>query len=474
MNRTLATLALTLLAGCNIGEPDLSYTRPEMTGAWDTTYLLDATPALVTKEALAEHAALVEEHYWSYAQVNGICWPPMRTDGALEHPDSWVSGGDSALFTGYGLAAAVWRYRVTGEGLSRIVSSLEGLYLLTHVTGTRGVIARCAFPAEEKTKFYYNQWGSRIERGFVGVGDEILSPLRPGVIFPPQVYYTRATKDQLSGILFGLAVTWSQLEPMMVELEDREMVRKIRDVVATITQNVYDHLQKHNWTILDEKGENDTNSKHVSGLLRVSMLALYRKTATITHPDGVLKAEKDYGEELDSFLALANILIVGDRFNNFDQYYGHNLRVTRSYAVWVLGDQHDKKKIHDYFKSNVWSFVKGHQNAWFAYIGAAMGSGSATEGFAALQSLSLKPLRGWSSPLKGQEIKPSLAAATANCTAPYVKAPHLRKPTKYSSWQKEPWDVGDGEEFDKEGRNSVTGVGFLSSYWLARYHQLLD
>ena len=127
-------------------------------------------PDDVSINELEDRAILLENHYQKYAQVEGVIWQPNRSDLSLEHPDSYGSGGDSAIFGGYKLAADVFRYAAIGktENLNKALQSLRGVYILTHIAGP-GIIARCAFPADQPEKWGFPAfWQHRIDKGFVG------------------------------------------------------------------------------------------------------------------------------------------------------------------------------------------------------------------------------------------------------------------------------------------------------------------
>jgi len=473
----LAFVCVGFLVGCKI-HPRIEFHRPPYAGEdWDTTYLLDVDPSKVSIAALASHATLLDDHYWKYAQHNGICWPPWRSSEDRELPDRFVNGGDSGIFTGYALATYVFKYRYTNSDrdLAKVIETVRGLHLLTHGTGTPGVICRCAFPADLPSLWNYPaEWGHRIERGFVDTSRvDIKDPVR-GVTYPPMIYYTRATKDQLTGICFGLAAAWHFLSDCASEHQVE--TQRMQLIVADIVEDLYNHLEKHDWKIRDEKGENDTSADSVGGLLKAQFLALYRHTVSITNPGRAAKIQRLYVEEFDDFIDLSNTLAYADRFNNLSQYYGHNLRTARSFTIWLLEeDSIRQSEIAGYFSKNIWLFVKDHQSAWFSFVKNVMTPADEDEiqdGLLSLKSLSLKPIRLRSSPLHDQEWKPPLIAVAMNQTATYVVEPHLRKPTSYFTWQKEPWDVGEG--LDKLALGDTTGLDFLLPYYLGKSFNLFD
>ncbi len=443
-----------LMAGCACAPDDL--VAPAPTGEpWDTTYLISADPGAVTSEDLAAHATKLTEHYWKYNQVEGVVWPGWRSDSALEFPDRYGTGGDGSIFTGLALATYALEYGVVGgdDARDRAIKTLRGLYWLTHAAG-RGVIARCVFPIADGDKWGYP--GSRWEKypDFMKKSAALTTPWEKTL--PEGFYYTRATKDQLTGILFGLSTAWVALKDVM----------GAKELIATIVEDLRAHLVKHDWKIRNEDGENNTSSDSVTRLLRVTFNALYRHTATISNPAGAVEAEMEYVANF-RVRSIENAVNIS---NNYSQYYAHNLRMMRGFSIWLLEiDPERRKECKEFIVKDVWRYTKNHQNAWYAALTAAVdpeNDAARAVMRAGLRSVSLKPLRGWGSPYAGQDHSPGLDDVLRGCDEKWVVAPHLRKPSNYFTWQKRPWDVGSGQS--EEGRLEQTGLDFLAPYWLGK------
>lgn len=424
----------------------------------------------VTIAQLTSHASVLEEHYWEYAQNNGIVWPPDRSDPNLDNPDIYSNGGDSALFTGYALAAYVYKYKVTGEesDLYSAMRSLRGVYILTHATGTPGVIARCAFPADEPEKWRYPEyWGRRIERGFVDTG-EAHQPDGVGWrsflrSYPSMTYYTRATRDQLTGLLFGLIVAWHEL----TDLENDRIVA-MRSVIAEITNDLYGYLRAHDFNIRDENGRNMTNADDVTNYMKLQLLSLYRFTA----PEHRRERIQEKYESQRRFCLNLGSVEYWNVFNNYSQYYAWNLRYARAYSIWMLEDSpKHKERLAGYIKRHLWSYTKEHLCPFFAYMYSHstgnLPSKELGESLFSLKSFVLRPIRQYSSPLQGDERKPNILQIIIGSDGQYHLPPHLRKPTDYFTWTKRGWDVGG--DYGEKPRKNITGLGFLLPYWMGRH-----
>jgi hypothetical protein len=351
-------------------------------------------------------------------------------------------------------------YSATDDAVAkdRAMGSLRGLYWVTHAAG-RGVLSRCAFPIADGAKWNYPSGSWTKYPDFMKPGPALAAPFGPD--FPESFYYTRATRDQLTGVLCGLSAAW-------VFLED---VPKARDTVAQIMQDLRDHLLAHKWRIRNADGKNDTSADDVDGMLRLQFEALYRHTVTITDPTKKAEADQKY---LDWFHTVT-IADLFNRFNNYEQYFAHNLRLTRALSIWLLEDDDFRRaELASWTKKAVWKFTHSHQNAWFASVVAALNDGqidAVNVLKSSIRSLSLKPLRGWGSPYGGQDHKPKLGDILLRCEKKWVLPPHLRKPTNYWTWQKRPWDVGGPQRED--GKLEEPGIDFLVPYWLGRWAGLL-
>jgi hypothetical protein len=424
-------------------------------------------PSVVTQLSLDDHAIYAEDHYQKHSQVEGIVWQRYRSDPSLVEPDKYGNGGDSCIFTGHKLAIDVYRYGILGRAkdLEKVAQSLRGLYIMTHITGTPGVICRNAFPASRAAEWNYpERWSGRNQDFVHTSSSQISDPF--GGNFPAMTYYTRATKDQLTGLIFGLSVAWAHLDAQDAAHDAR--IGELRLIIAQITEDVYNHLRDHDWKIRDEKGANDTNADGVKGLLKTAVYALYRKTATLTSPHRVSRITDKYQ---DSFaFAFYDPSSWFNLFSNYSQYYAWNLRYLRSYSIYILEDvTRHQKIIQRFMRGRLWHYTQDHYNSKFIYLYNAV-SGTyerLDDAYLALQSLSIKPLRAQDSPLADDERKPGLLQVIAGDWARFILLPHLRKPTSYSTWQKEPWDTGHSGH---NGVEDTSGLDYLMAYWLRRFH----
>ncbi len=248
--------------------------------AEDLSYLLDLDPDEVSDQDLYDRAVMLEANYQAYHCVNGIIWEAWYADGSDAQPSYYGTGGDSAIFSGFYLAGAVYRFLTTRSpgDLAAVYEAARGLHILTHVSGIPGVIARCAFPTAQASQWHYPEaWQDRIASGYVYKSPcDIPDIGNPSTYYPQMIYYTRATRDQLTGILYGIGVALAELDPHDYSVETAGTVQKIRDILHEVIRALWGRLETTGFMIKDHTGATGSSAIMVSGLLKAQVLAVYR------------------------------------------------------------------------------------------------------------------------------------------------------------------------------------------------------
>ena len=476
---TILLFTFVMFSGCKAPKTPGSLPPPE----GDLAYLLDAKPEAVTTAQLAASVASADSRVLADNVVEGIYWQAIRSGNAAA-PDGYGSGGDSLLFSGMHLASRAYRYGVTRDpdDLTKAIEALRGVYILTHISGTPGALMRCAFPTNApKAWDYPAAWQSRIDEGFVyDSSTNLPDPFNPGSMLPKMTFYTRVTRDQITGLVYGLSVFERVVDRDLAVPADITRIDRAQDILARIVHNVYEHLDAHDFKIRDQTGRNDTGADSVGhDLLRLSLLGLYRLTVIRVVPWRQSRIVDKYYDLLRPFKAAG--LFPSDPFNvgsNAQQYYAWNLRMTRAAAVWLTAEHEDKEFVREYTYRWMFRFVQAHKNAWFSFIYAMMTdpveNGAAVDATLSLKSWSLRPAPGWPSPLArgwGRPYDaPSALERLSGAGNNRVLWPHLRKPTTYWTWQKDPWDVS--VTYPTAGFDGV-GIDLTLPYWMARYHGIL-
>ncbi|MBN2107859.1 MAG: hypothetical protein JW832_10585 [Deltaproteobacteria bacterium] len=449
--------------------------------AMDLDYLRYLDPDLVTEGDLYDRAILLEDNYQAHHCVNGIIWQGRYADAADDAPTQYGTGGDSAIFTGFYLAGAVYRFVTTKatQDLDAVLEAARGLHILTHISGTPGVIARCAFPAAEPELWRYPaSWQDRIDRGFIYESPAGIPDIgNPSMSYPAMIYYTRATRDQLTGILYGIGIGLAELDPAHYSGETAAAVQEVRDMLQAVIRSLWRRLTATGFMIIDHTGRTGTSAFLVTGLLKVQLLAVYRAALEQREGTGAAACKRIDRMYRCAFIRTfslndGDISALFNRRSLLDGYFSYNLRFARSFTVHLL--EHDPRRkatVADYMEKHLWRYVQNHRNTHFSFLyAAATGDASRMdEALRSLRELSLKPLRDWSSPLHGIDFYPPRFVLLYGDVSDYVVPVHLRKPTEYFIWQKSPFDTGTGE-LDTEGLHAATGLDFILPYWMGRYY----
>lgn len=183
------------------------------------------------REALALSQTIQLRHL-----PNGLLLDPLFANANSNEIVGYTRGGDAAIWTGHYLAAESFRYQVTQapEALANVKRALAGLRLLVDVPGS-GVLARCAFPASWPPAQSVLQEEQRH-----GVYSRVLNG---------QTYFWlgNTSRDQYSGVFFGLGVAYDFVADAAVRAEIKALVTRLLD-----------YLLDNNWLVRLPNGEIST------------------------------------------------------------------------------------------------------------------------------------------------------------------------------------------------------------------------
>jgi hypothetical protein len=213
----------------------------------------------------------------------------------------------------------------------------------------------------------------------------------------------------------------------------------------------------------------------------VQLLAVYR--AALEQREGVdgkeyKRIERLYKRTFAKAFCLndGNASSLFNRSNLLEDYYAFNLRFARSFTIHLLEKVNRRRAtVVDYMEKHVWRYVQNHRNTHFIFLYAAASGGSSRmeDATRSLRELSLRPLRNWSSPLHGRDYYPPRPVLLYGDVSAFVVPVHLRKPTGYFIWQKDPFQTGDGA-VNTEGLTEATGLDFILPYWMGRHYGFID
>jgi hypothetical protein len=284
-----------------------------------------------------EIVATIEKRYQDKHQVDGISFV------SIKQPDEWgdryATDDDNAVFTGMYLAAASYRYATTGkkEDLRAVMGALQGIRLLTNVSPVAGMLARWAFPLENawdrigydpvmSLKSETNTYGQHIKSGRLYTGKGY-------------AFLTKTTRDQLSGVLFGLTAAFTH-------------VREARPVVELIISSMYHRLKYTGWSLVDHAGKTGTSAHKVDAAQRLVVKSLYNA------------ATENGKRERSMFMRF--IWFTTAHYNRiFTRTFSFSLNAMDAHSLFLLSDFHKEGKGTLRWIKRIQSFMKCDDNPHF-------------------------------------------------------------------------------------------------------------
>lgn len=196
---------------------------------------LEPDPHLVAPLALApteSEAVAISANIQRLHLPHGTIVDPVFASGDPADPGytqvvAYSRAGDAAIWTGHYLAAEAFRWKVTGdtEALANARGALAGIRGLVEVTGD-GLLARFALPVT-------SPWVEPI------TAEEAKHGRHEGTIGGvPHYWFDNTSRDQYSGVFFGLAVAYDMIDHPGVRAEIRVVVRRMLDYLLRNGWNV--------------------------------------------------------------------------------------------------------------------------------------------------------------------------------------------------------------------------------------------
>lgn len=269
------------------------------------------------------------DNYTLNHQVDGIAY--TRHDHGLYWTDD-----DNALYTGLMLGAMAYRYAAdpSPDKLEAVRMCLRGVSLLTVATGTRGVLVRRAMPSGMSSRFGLNY----------PLTEENYWYSKPLQSRSGYTYLLKTTKDQVTGVLFGLSACRKLLAGVDAQIDDS---------VTTIIRDLYDAISERKWSLRDHNWKTHGTSAHkLDAPLRLNLEAL---AYSIGHIED--KPHQGWFNYVGLMTAHYNTL--------FQNAYSHGLNAITAHSLELLNDYHmDSSGVEDWLIKIDWSIESEHNPFW--------------------------------------------------------------------------------------------------------------
>ena len=376
-------------------------------------------------DALAISKNIENRHFPHYTLLDPIFDSPTG-----DQIVSYTRCGDSALWTGFDLAAESFRYKVThsADALAAVQRALAGIQSLIDVTGNN-VLARCLVP--ENSPYAAAIQNEESANGIYQSG-------------PENFWVGNTSRDQYSGVLFGLGVAYDLMD-------DPGMKATIAAQVTRLVQ----FLKDHTWSIVLPNGTTTT-----SFLDRPDQQLAFLQLARHVNPDQFSTAYDVARVLLSPVVALP---IVFDTLSD-SSYFKFNLDTINLYTLLHL-ESSSFSSIYGSAYGTLRNHTGGQGNAFFNMIDFAINGANA-----ARDAETRMMLNQWlQRPRRDLHIDNTgkYAACGSQACQPI---PVPDRPTTDFLWQRSPYQLANAD-----GSNIIEGAGldYILPYWMARYYGVI-
>ena len=361
----------------------------------------------------------------------GIILDPVYATPDSDQIVSYTRCGDSALWTGHYLAAEAFRYKVTGsqDALANIKGAIAGLKSLADVTGNN-LLARCIVPLDSP----YAQ--------------SIMSEEKANGIHmaAPWFWVGNTSRDEYSGVIFGLAVAYDMVSDSSVKASISDLVTRLVDFV-----------KGHNWNVVMPDGSYSTTF-----LFRpeqqLTLLQVGRHVNS-----GHFSTDYDIQKVLLSVTVPAPI---GVDVESNDSYFKFNLDYINFYNLVRLESGGPFKDLYEQGYSILRNHTRAQQNAHFNMLDRELNGPDATRDAETITLLDQWLQRPKRDPYFNWEgILPSCNKPDEACSP----VPVLQRPPTDFLWQRSPFNLMGGGFGTVEG----AGIDYILPYWMARYYSVI-
>ncbi|MFL5563318.1 MAG: hypothetical protein ACJ79K_17775 [Gemmatimonadaceae bacterium] len=420
-----ALLTLAACAGDGLA-PSAAATRPAFALA----------PAPTEADAIAI-SQVIQQRHWPYLTLLNprfVTGDSTSPDFMTLAPSGYTQAADNAIWTGHYLAAEATRYAVTRspDALANATKALHGITALIDVTQS-DVLARFLIPRSSP------------------YADAILAEEASEGIYEstyqkqPYAWLGGTSRDQYSGVFFGLGVAYDMLDSGRMRAE-------IRKDVSRLLSN----LIANGWSVKMPDGSFSTTF-----LQRPDQQLSFLQVGRHVDPS---RWDLTYQSFRAANAALVQLPIQTECQDPYGSYYKFNLDHINLYNLIRLEEPGPFRTLYLQAFATLRGCTGTHQNAHFNMIERGLLGPSPTRDAETADLLSLwleRPRRDYYVDNTGK-----YPACGAYACAPI---PVNDRYTTDFLWQRNPFQLAGGGA----GTIETPGVDFILPYWMARFYGVL-
>ena len=424
----LTMMGAAILASCT---RDVTPLAPPAQG------LAAAVAAAPTEADAVAISQVIQQRHWPYLTLLNprfVTGDSTSPDFMTLAPSGYTQAADNAIWTGHYLAAEATRYSVTGspDALANAKKALAGITALIDVTHSN-VLARFLIPRSSP------------------YADAILAEEAQEGIYEsayrkqPYAWLGGTSRDQYSGVFFGLGVAYDMIRIGRVRAEIR---RDVNRMLANLISN--------GWSVKMPNGTYSTTFVQRPDQ-QLSFLQVGR------HVDPTRWALA-YTAFRTANAALVRVPIETECQDPYGSYYKFNLDHINLYNLVRLEEPGPFRTLYLQAFAVLRACTGTHQNAHFNMIARGLVGADAVRDAETVNLLSLwlmRPRRDYYVDNTGK-----YPACGAYACAPIPV--NDRYPTDFL-WQRNPFQLAGGGA----GTIESPGVDYILPYWMARYYGVL-
>jgi hypothetical protein len=433
MRRFVGGLAIVcLIAGCRV-DTTTSLLAVSSKRALD---VLVPTPTEADAVAISQN---IQANHWPYHTLLNpryVSGDPASPNYTTLSASGYTQAADNAIWTGHYLAAESFRYSVThsDEALANVRKAVSGITALIDVTGT-DLLARFLIP---RSSPYAN----------AVLGEESQHGIHEAV-YNGQAYawLGNTSRDQYSGVFFGLGVAYSLVPDLAVQSEIRSDVTRMLNF-----------LINNGWNVRMPDGTFSTTF-----VQRPDQQLSFVQVGRLVDP---LLWTLKYKAMRTALASSVGLPIVAECSDPYGSYFKFNLDHINLYNLIRLEEAGLAR--NQYLKAfrQLRKCTSSHQNAHFNMIDRGLRGANSTQDGQTVDMLGRWLLRPRRNVFVDNTGKYPACAANRAC----APIPVQDRYTTDFLWQRSPFQLTGGED----GTVPTPGVDYILPYWMARYYAVLS
>ena len=391
-----------------------------------------------TVQASEPDALAISQNIQTLHMPYGTILDPVFASGDPASPEhmqivGYGRAGDSAIWTGHYLAAEAFRFHVTRspEALDNAWRALLGIRSLLDITGS-DILARCLIPVD-------SPYAAAIQQHEAGHGI-YFSSLEGRSYF----WIGNTSRDQYSGVMFGLGVAFDFIDEPAV-----------RDVIRSIVTRILNYLLRRGWNVVMPDGRISTTFLHRPDQ-QLSFLQIGRRVNS-----------SRFGLIYAVYRSVYAPWVVGPiAFDNGDDhrsYFKFNLNYINLYNLIRL-EEAGSPFLRLYL--NAYNMLRQrtaqHGNAHFNMVDRALRGEHAErdDETRLLLDLWLRRSR------RDYEVDLRWKYVECDTNRACLPVPVDERPNTDFLWQRTPFQLSGGGA----GTIETAGIDYILSYWMARHY----